>query len=132
MDDEWSLPALPVLKHAVAVHVSYGPDQFTLLCGRAKVVTASNPSHASFSAARPLLYAYGGRVDLKSLPVSLTADRWLIPVEYVTYIGLGPNIFTAQTPSDEPGMIVIVPSRPTALGVMSVDAIQATLSELSD
>jgi hypothetical protein len=54
----------------------------------------------------------------------------IVPCRYVTYIGLGPEVKVA--PGKIEHQLWVIADAPPASKAMSIDAIQATLKELSD
>jgi hypothetical protein len=86
------LPKLPVLRYALWVRVSRNGEPTWLLCPGCELLTIRMPGSGSFDRPVECLHLSGAEVgDRGDPPKSIRAVGWVVPVRYLTYIGLGPG-----------------------------------------
>lgn len=133
---DWNqLPSPALLKQSIWIHVYYGNEKTWWLCSRCDLqeVQCTGPDGGKFSVPTQCLIFAGDIVkDRNNIPSTLKVTLVVLPAVYVTYIGLGPPIEAGPTAKGGQDRIIVNPSSPDAPGKMNLEAIRATLAELSE
>jgi hypothetical protein len=125
------VPSPQLLKQSVWVHVTLPREQKRILCARCELKELRVVGDLFYDTPQTCLNICGAIIENKNkVPNQLDVTFIIVPIQFVTYIGLGPAITTV--PVGEPNRVVISPEGAPPENRMSTDSIQATLREFYD
>lgn len=126
-----SRPRPAKLTTALWIYGERDGARFRLLCCACDLVKATGFPDPCAQVVAPCLHLTGGAVPFGSkVPASLTAVDHVLPLTYVTYVGLGPEVDVPQERAVE--LVVHSPAGRGPDRPMSEIAVRATLAELRD